>query len=308
MAGSDLQMFIPPGTKVSTQVPIEVDSKEIPVGAIGVVTATPIIAQGVYHVRFDDGRELPLLKAQIKPKSAAATGDMGTALVATPIFADYGAYIQYRCIVGAHAYGLAVEQSSIKRRGWYLPPADAHWSLDGVPAKLTDEQSFDSYWELGTFIKLALKASPNVLECLYTPYVEYTAPLAEELLSIRDIFISKLVYRAYKEYVQAQFNKLNEKLKKSGRVHWEHAMQLVRLLIAGTAVLESGEVRVNVAQYRERLLSIKNGQMPWKEVNQWQVELQHRLDTAYELSFLPPSPDYARANRFLINARRSMVE
>ncbi len=306
MAEIDPQMIIPPGTRVATQVPIEVDNTPIPIGAIGVVTATPAIAQGVYHVRFDDGRELPLLKAQIALQER--TEDIvSTAIVAAPLFADYGAYIQYRCIVGAHAYGLAQEQSTLTRRGWYLPPAEAHWSLDGVPDLLTDEQTFDSYWELGVFIRLALKATPKVLECLYTPYVEYASPLAEELLSQRSIFVSKLVYRSYKEFIQQEFRKLEHKLKESGKVHWEHAMHLIRLLLAGIAVLESGEVRVSVEQYRDRLLRIQHGQMPWKEVNQWQIDLHRRLDTAYELSFLPASPDYAAAERFLLAARKSMV-
>lgn len=44
------------------------------------------------------------------------------------------------------------------------------------------------------FIVLALKANPNILECLYTPLVEQVTPIAQELLDMRNIFLSKLIY------------------------------------------------------------------------------------------------------------------
>jgi hypothetical protein len=40
---------------------------------------------------------------------------------------------------------------------------------------------------------VALKANPNVLECLYSPLVEAATPLAEELLALRGIFLSRLI-------------------------------------------------------------------------------------------------------------------
>ena len=39
----------------------------------------------------------------------------------------------FQCIIGSQAYGLADGESDIDRRGLYLPPADLHWSLYGVP-------------------------------------------------------------------------------------------------------------------------------------------------------------------------------
>ena len=43
------------------------------------------------------------------------------------------------------------------------------------------------------FLVLALQANPNVLECLYTPLVETVTPLAQELLAMREVFLSRLV-------------------------------------------------------------------------------------------------------------------
>ncbi len=47
-------------------------------------------------------------------------------------------------------------------------PAELHWSLYGVPEQLENEETQEAYWELQKFIVLALKANPNVLECLYS--------------------------------------------------------------------------------------------------------------------------------------------
>ena len=82
-----------------------------------------------------------------------------------------------RCIIGSRAYGLDHEASDTDYRGVYLPPAEAHWSLYGVPDQLESEPTQEHYWELQRFLVLALKANPNVLECLYTPLVELATPL-----------------------------------------------------------------------------------------------------------------------------------
>ena len=89
-----------------------------------------------------------------------------------------------RCVVGSRAYGLEREGSDTDRRGVYLPPAALHWSLAGAPPQLQNEATQEVYWELQKFIALALKANPNVLECLYTPLVETATPLGEELLAM----------------------------------------------------------------------------------------------------------------------------
>src|SRR5215213_6564950 len=105
---------------------------------------------------------------------------------------QYEPFIIFRCVVGSRAYGLAGEGSDTDRRGVFLPPASLHWSLEGVPDRLTDPETQDCFWELKLFLLLALKATPVVLECLHTPRVENATPLAHELIAVRDCFLSKL--------------------------------------------------------------------------------------------------------------------
>jgi hypothetical protein len=146
-----------------------------------------------------------------------------------------------------------------------------------------------------------------VLECLYTPLIETLTPLAEELLAMRAIFLSKFIYQTYNGYVLSQFKKLEQDLRTTGEPNWKHAMHLIRLLISGITVLREGFVMVRVDAYRERLLAIRHKAMPWEEVNAWRLRLHREFDQAFGATTLPERPDYERANAFLIKARRSML-
>jgi predicted nucleotidyltransferase len=214
----------------------------------------------------------------------------------------------FRCVVGSRAYGLDGPDSDTDRRGIYLPPADLHWSLYGVPEQLESHESQECYWELQKFLDLALKANPNVLECLWTPLVEHTTPLADELLSMRDGFLSRLVYQTYNGYVIGQFKKLEQDLRARGEVRWKHVMHLVRLLLSGIALLRDGVVVVRVEEHRDFLLAVRDGRIPWQDVDTRRLELHRDLDAAYASTRLPDRPDYEAANRFLLKARRSVVQ
>jgi uncharacterized protein len=97
-----------------------------------------------------------------------------------------------------------------------------HWSLYGVPEQLENDATQEVYWELQKFLLLSLKANPNVLECLYSPIVELVTPLGEELLGMRDAFLSQLVFQTYSGYVASQFKKMQADLRNQGRVKWKH--------------------------------------------------------------------------------------
>ena len=213
-----------------------------------------------------------------------------------------------RCVVGSRAYGLDREGSDTDRRGVYLPPAELHWSLAGAPPQLQNEATQEVYWEIQKFIMLALKANPNILECLYTPLVETATPLGEELLAMRGCFLSKLVHQTYTHYVEAQFRRMQAALRRRGQVKWQHAMHLLRLLLSGITVLQERVVDVDVSQHRERLLAVRSGRIRWQEVDEWRLELVAAFNSALACTALPAQPDYERADRFLIRARRRALE
>jgi uncharacterized protein len=301
-----LTLVLPVGTQVVTRVEARVAAGDVrPRGAVGVIIRAPSDGGHAYRVRFPDGAEVALRRHELAIRKRAADD---AALGDGPGDADLWQYVIYRCVVGSRAYGLEEPGSDTDRRGIYLPPASLHWSLYGVPEQLENEERQEAYWELQKFLTFALKANPNVLECLYTPLVEHASPLAEELVAMRGAFLSKLVYQTYNGYVLSQFKKLEADLRNRGALKWKHVMHLIRLLLAGVAVLREGVLPVHVSEHRAALLAIRRGEVAWEEVNASRLRLHRELDAAYERTALPERPDYERVNAFLVRARRSVVD
>jgi len=283
-----MHLIIPTGTKVVSRH----DRR------VGSVVHAPASLDNLYRVRFPDGSEASFRRAELtifrQDQAAIPDGVPDSELYK---------FVAYRCVVGSRAYGLATETSDVDRRGFYLPPADIEWSLAGVPEQLENDNE-EVYWEVEKFLRLALKANPNALECLYSPLVEFSSLIAEELLAIRDIFLSQHVHRTYNAYVLSQFKKLEQDLRNQGEFRWKHVMHLIRLLLSGIAVLRDGFVPLRVERYRDRLLAIRAGETSWAEVEKWRLALHRELDEALAATALPEHPDYQRANEFLIRARR----
>jgi hypothetical protein len=302
-----MQLIVPPGTRIVAEgeVVIGETGAVLPAGVVGVIVRAPSDGAHAYRVRFPDGGEASLRRTEFRILKSVRESGVGEGV---PVDVDWMQFVIYRCVVGSRAFGLDTEASDVDRRGIYLPPADLQWSLFGVPEQLENEETQEAYWELGKFLRLALKANPGILECLYTPLVEDATDLARELLAIRGIFLSKLVYQTYNGYVLSQFKKLEQDLRTRGAIKWKHAMHLIRLLLSGITMMREHEVPVRVEEHRDRLLAIRRGELPWEEVDAWRLELHRAFDAAFSGTTLPERPDFDRANGFLQRARRSMVD
>ena len=341
---------LPPILPIGTAVVSKVDVKgrggglTVTAGAVGRVVESPVDADHSYRVRFVGGEEAMLRRGELAVLShyQGISGEPRPEGSGPLAEHDLHKYVIYRCVVGSRAYGLDNAESDYDRRGVYLPPAEMQWSLFGVPEQLENQETDECYWELQKFLTLALKANPNVLEVLYTPQVELATGPAEELLAMREKFLSKLVYQTCNGYVMSQFKKLEQAKMGTGSaavspclspfspsqedremgtgadfkqpsqspfpIKWKHAMHLVRLLLSGITVLRERYVPVRVTEHRERLIAIRDGLVPWAEVNAWRLELNKQFEQAYTATTLPDRPDYEAANALLVKARRSMVK
>ena len=319
----NLPPILPVGTAVVTRV--EVRSGEAvtcPAGAVGTIIQSPTDAEHSYRMRLPGGEVVSLRRGEIAVLKRYQRE--GMASCEHPMVEhDLWRHVILRSVVGSRAYGLDHADSDVDRRGVYLPPAEMQWSLYGVPEQLENVETDECYWELQKFLTLALKANPNVLEVLHSPMVEHVMPLGQELLDMREAFLSKLVYQTYSGYVMSQFRRLQKSATEARAaagseaahkdlqpvaIKWKHAMHLVRLLLSGITVLREGFVPLRVEEHRERLLAIRDGREPWEAVDAWRLELHKQFDTAFEATKLPDRPDYNAANAFLVWARRSMVE
>src|ERR1041385_5687722 len=297
------------GTQVVSLVEVRGTNNALvhPRGAVGVVTRTPTGDHNEFLIRFPDGFEASLTrdKLEVLKHFKDRVGDSAQSNgVQAPAHFELEQFIIYRCIVGSRAYGLDNDESDTDRRGIYLAPADLQWSLFGAPEQFEDNATQSCYWELQKFLTMALKANPNILECLYSPMVEKITPLGEELLAMRQSFLSQMIFQTFNGYAMSQFKKIEQDIRNHGEVRWKHAMHLLRLLLTGASTLRDARVPVRVEAHRERLLTAKRGEMPGAEVDAWRKELHRDFEHALAETKLPERPDYEAANRFLIKARR----
>jgi len=259
-----------------------------------------------YTVKFPDGVEATYLRHNFRvlshEQSKTGLGD------SMPDAGALAPFIIYRCVVGSFAFGLETEESDRDIRGVYVPPAEVDWSLTGAPEQFDLQDREECYWEIRKFLLLALKANPNVLECLYTPHVEYASPIMERILERRDAFLSKMIYQTYNSYVLSQFKKMSRDIENRGQVRPKHAMHLIRLLVSGIEILKTGKLETRVpTKLREKLLMVKRGEMDWDKLESWRLALHQEFTEHFSTTNLPDLPDYETVNDLLIQARRSML-
>jgi predicted nucleotidyltransferase len=217
------------------------------------------------------------------------------------------AAVLLRVVVGSRAYGLDTDESDTDVRGVYAPRASLHWSLDGVPEQLESDKEQTILWEVGKFVRLALKGNPAILEALHSPLVLAASPLGRELREMRAGFLSRRVVRTFSGYAEDQFRGLQRAFDRDARVKWGHAMHLCRLLIVGERLVRTGELVLDATPDRERLLAIKRGEVAWADVSAWRVELAARFERAAASTPLPEEPDHAGADAYLLRIRREMA-
>ncbi|WP_167154274.1 nucleotidyltransferase domain-containing protein [Streptomyces sp. MBT27] len=211
----------------------------------------------------------------------------------------------YSCVMGSRAFGLATEGSDTDVRGIYLAPTQLFWRFEKPPTHIEGPADEQFSWELERFCELALRANPNILECLHSPLVEQLDDTGRELLSLRGAFLSRRAHGTFARYALGQRKKLDADVRQHGAPRWKHAMHLLRLLMSCRDLLRTGVLSIDVGAEREPLLAVKRGEVSWPEVESWMARLAAESDEAASASPLPPEPDRARVADFLYRVRRA---
>ena len=303
-----LQSLLRTDHRTNSQVPCPADEESPKFkkpGTVGVVVKCPPHNDLPYTIQFADGSSTLATFDQIILRRQ----EVDQLLAAPQDFQQYRPLVIYRCQVGSKAFGLSNEQSDDDFRGIFLPAADQNWSLYEVPQQIefNDGQNDEVYWELEKFLRLALKANPNILEVLWTPIVLETSPIADRLRDIRTSFLSKHLYKTYSGYVLSQFRRMRNQHQKTGTYKAKHAMHLIRLLRSGISALHTGQIAVDVSKFRTELLAVRNGKYSFEEVEKMALELDKEFAVAFDTTALPDQPDFATVDQFLIEARRSVL-
>src|SRR5436305_1749945 len=112
------------GTQVVSLVEVRGTNNSLvhPRGAVGVVTRTPTGDQNQFLVRFPDGFEASLTRAQLDVLKHFEDRMTGTESPAGDF--DLEKLVIYHCVAGSRAYGLDTDDSDTDRRGIYRAPAE----------------------------------------------------------------------------------------------------------------------------------------------------------------------------------------
>ena len=222
---------------------------------------------------------------------------------------DVQPYVFLGVVTGSRAFGLSTPESDEDRRGIYLPPATWHWSLKKPPEQVESiVDGIDTIdWEVEKYLTQALKGNPTILETLWSPLVLFATELGEELISLRKCFLSRRLIATYSGYSQNQFHLMERKARAGEPFRVKHAMHLIRLLHSGLHAARTGEILVDVGEHRDELLAVRRGERSWDEIAARRAELDAEFRAAFDDSVLPESPDTARVDEFLIEARASAV-
>jgi len=306
-AGSHRPPQLPAGTQVVLRRPTaDATGATVQRGATGRVREQ--LPDGRYVVELPDGRAFTCQRAEVSLRRAYQTAigigdvDDGTGLDLVRVHTIYAA------VTGSRAFGLATEASDTDVRGVYVAPTSLFWSLVKPPMHVDGPEPERVSWEVERFCELALKANPNVLEVLWSPLVEVQTELGTELVALRDAFLSQLVYQTFSGYVLSQFKRIEADLRQRGQPRWKHVMHLLRLLLSARSLLREGTLRLDVGDERERLLSVKRGEMDWDTVESWRMLLHQQLDEALAVTPLPASPDVGRVDSWLSSVRARSIE
>ncbi|MEV6285909.1 nucleotidyltransferase domain-containing protein [Kribbella sp. NPDC051770] len=273
-------------------------------GATGRING--VTADGRYDVRLVDGRATTARRDQLSLRTAYQDEAIGIEAPDGDVLVRERTI--YAAVVGSRAFGLDTDTSDTDTRGVYVAPTAAFWSLAKPPTHVDGPEPEWFSWEVERFCELALKANPNLLEVLHSPLVVSCTPLGEELLDLREAFLSQLAYQTYSGYVLSQFKKLEADFRRDGSPKWKHVMHLIRLLLSARTLLAEGKLVVDVGDDRERLLAVKAGTLPWDEVERWRLGLHEELDRALQKTMLPATPDVTRVDTWLRSVRRRGVD
>lgn len=194
--------------------------------------------------------------------------------------------------------------------------------------------------EIGKFCYLCLKCNPTILELLFSDenMIVKDSDIFQLLKENRYKFISKdLLFSSYIGYIISQTNRLlkgsllndlrnayngkykvdlfkdinkqievikqNKDIYDSLEYDYKNSMHSLRLAISVKNVLQTGEILVNVANYRDLLLNIKKGMFCFGEFMEILFKEFSDFDNIYNNSTINNNYDPAFINNILFNYR-----
>jgi len=197
--------------------------------------------------------------------------------------------------------------------GVAIGPINSYFGLSKFEQHIREIEADDNIiwdvvvYELRKYIRLMLKANPNILSLLFLPENLYVKKhrLGQRLIDERDIFCSKEAYHSFVGYAHGQLHRMTHPSgKHMGKKRRDlvmkfgydtkNASHLVRILRVGIEFLATGEIRV-LREDAAELIEIKKGEWSLERVERLADELFAIAHDALIHSPLPIHPDRQRA-------------
>lgn len=227
-------------------------------------------------------------------------------------------------IVGSHAYGLATPESDVDRLGVYAAPTRLFHGLRPPVGKQATKQTHGeediTVHEAGKFALLALQCNPTVTELLWLPRHEVVSTMGQDLIRIRQAFLSSNRVRdAYLGYARAQLTRMENytadrpresKIAKPHRPEKvaKHGRHFARLLIQGSGLYLHGALNVELREDQANEVrwcgeALAEGQT--REAQDWLLWAEKRFA---KTGALPDKPDEASVEAWLQKIRSYYYE
>ena len=172
-------------------------------------------------------------------------------------------------------------------------------------------------YSLRKWVRLALKGHPTILLLLFVPeeHVLVETELGRELRALRPAILSQRAGRGYLGYLRGQRERLlggrgqrrvnRPELVEAHGYDTKYAMHAARLGYQELELLETGRLTLPMPEPgRSRAMAIRTGERSFDEAVAEIAEVEERLAAALEHTTLPPEPDRAAVDAFLVGAYR----
>lgn len=231
-----------------------------------------------------------------------------------PVLGEWSILTCYRGSIAHGTYIAPKEPTGIDDKdvmALCVPPTEYYIGLKIFGSRGTAEIVRDEWdivvYEIKKALSLLAQGNPNILQILWLEDRHYidVKPAGELLLSNRDLFIGKHVFKPFAGYARAQFEKMR-RVRFHGRMgekrktlvrkfgyDTKNAAHMIRLLRMGIEFLSTGELQVERPDASE-IVGIKSGYWSLEEVEAEAARLFSAIDNALIHSKLPDKPDRDR--------------
>lgn len=178
-----------------------------------------------------------------------------------------------KVLIGSQAHGLATPESDFDYRAVFVVPTSEILKIGGDPKSKSwiEEKEDNTSWEIGHFLRMAVKCNPTILECFLAPQMPYADtghehPLGDELRALFPyVWNSKDVANAFVGYGLQQRKRFLDD--RENRVN-KFAVAYLRSLYQGYELLTTGTftIRIVDTEIGEMLVRWKRGEFDVGEV------------------------------------------